>query len=326
MNTGKTKTDTGLPDLSQIHVLVVGDVMLDQYWFGAVERISPEAPVPIVAVDHGDKRGGGAANVALNVVGLGAKCTLLSVTGDDADATELEQMLVQHGINVIFIKDKGYNTTVKQRVISRNQQLIRLDFERRPDSELLSRCMDEFENLVGDAQSIIFSDYGKGCLSNIAEMIRYAKARAIPISVDPKGKSYARYRHANMITPNLAEFELVVGDIADDQQMHEKAKQLVNDIDIENLLVTLSEKGMKLFSNDDSMLYSPARAREVYDVSGAGDTVIACLGTLLASGLALKDILEIANAAAGIVVAKLGTAVANVDEINAALARSRESV
>ena len=319
-------TQAGLPDLGQIHVLVVGDVMLDQYWFGAVERISPEAPVPIVAVDHGDKRGGGAANVALNVVGLGAQCTLLSVTGDDAEADELEQMLVSQGINVIFIKDKNYATTVKQRVISRNQQLIRLDFERRPDPELLSRCMHEFKRLSGDSQSVIFSDYGKGCLSDIAQMIEHAKKQAMPISVDPKGKSYARYRNASMITPNLAEFELVVGDIADDEQMHEKAKQLVNDIGIENLLVTLSEKGMKLFSSDDTMLYSPARAREVYDVSGAGDTVIACLGTLLASGLNLSDILEIANAAAGIVVAKLGTAVANVEEINAALVRSRESV
>ena len=320
------KTDIGLPDLSQIHVLVVGDVMLDQYWFGAVERISPEAPVPIVSVDHGDKRGGGAANVALNVIGLGATCTLLSVTGDDTHAIELEQMLASQGINVIFIKDKQYDTTVKQRVISRNQQLIRLDFERKPGVELLSRCMREFENLVDNTQSVIFSDYGKGSLENITEMIKHAKARDIPVSVDPKGKSFSRYSHASLITPNLKEFELVVGDVINDEQMNEKAKQLVSTIAIDHLLITLSEKGMKLFSNDDSMHYSPARSREVYDVSGAGDTVIACLGTLLASQLDLESILEIANAAAGIVVAKLGTAVANVDEITAALARSRESV
>ena len=319
-------TQLGLPDLSQVHVLVVGDVMLDQYWFGAVERISPEAPVPIVAVDNGDKRGGGAANVALNVVGLGAKCTLLSVTGDDAHASELEQLLAEHGIDVIFLKDKHYETTVKQRVISRNQQLIRLDFERKPGAELLLQCQHKFEELVVTANSVIFSDYGKGCLSNITDMIKQAKAENIPVSVDPKGKSYSRYRHASLITPNLAEFELVVGDLDNEQMMNEKAKKLINEIAIDHLLVTLSEKGMKMYSSDNSMHYSPARAREVYDVSGAGDTVIACLGTLLASGLDTKNILEIANAAAGIVVAKLGTAVANIDEITAALAQRRESV
>lgn len=319
-------TCIGLPDLGQIHVLVVGDVMLDQYWFGEVERISPEAPVPIVAVDHGDKRGGGAANVALNVVGLGAKCTLLSVTGDDSHAVELEQMLIKKGINVIFIKDEHYETTVKQRVISRNQQLIRLDFERKPGIELLSRCMQEFEYLVDEKQSVIFSDYGKGSLENVTEMIKHAKSLDIPVSVDPKGKSYSRYSHASLITPNLKEFELVVGDVINDEQMNEKAKQLVSEIAIDHLLITLSEKGMKLFSNDERMHYSPAHAHEVYDVSGAGDTVIACLGTLLASQLDIENILEIANAAAGIVVAKLGTAVANVDEITTALARNRESV
>lgn len=316
----------GLPDLSRIHVLVVGDVMLDQYWFGAVERISPEAPVPIVTVDHGDKRGGGAANVALNVIGLGAKCTLLSITGDDSHAVELENMLSGRGINVIFIKDKQYNTTVKQRVISRNQQLIRLDFEGKPGVELLSRCLQAFDGLVDNTQSVIFSDYGKGCLDNITDMIGRAKALGIPLSVDPKGKSYTRYRHATLITPNLKEFELVVGELDHDEQMNEKARDLVMRTAIDHLLITLSEKGMKLFSNDGSMVYSPARAREVYDVSGAGDTVIASLGTLMASELDMKRILEIANAAAGIVVAKLGTAVANVEEITAALAHSRESV
>ncbi len=317
---------TGMPDLSEIEILVVGDVMLDQYWFGAVDRISPEAPVPVVAVNRGDKRGGGAANVALNVVSLGAKCTLLSVTGDDAHAAELESMLASRGINVIFVKDKKYDTTVKQRVISRNQQLIRLDFETQPGVELLAHCMQEYQDLVVNANAVIFSDYGKGSLENITEMIGHAKARGIPVSVDPKGKSFIRYRHATLITPNLSEFELVVGGVIDDSQMNEKAKRLISDIAIEHLLITLSEKGMKLFSSDGSMRYSPARAQEVYDVSGAGDTVIACLGTLLASQLDLEDILDISNIAASIVVAKLGTAVANVDEIGAALAQSRGSL
>lgn len=312
-----------LPDLSHIHVLVVGDVMLDEYWFGAVERISPEAPVPIVAVDHGDKRGGGAANVALNVVGLGAKCSLLSVTGDDEHAAELERILAPRGIEVLFIKDDQYDTTVKQRVISRNQQLIRLDFERRPGDQVLSRCQSKFAELIGSADSVILSDYGKGCLRNVNELINQAKSRNTPVSVDPKGRDFARYRHASLITPNFAEFELVVGDVKDEETMNEKARQLVSDIAIEHLLVTLSDKGMKLYSNDNSIHYSPARAREVYDVSGAGDTVIACLGTLMASELEMKGILEIANAAAGIVVAKLGTAVADVEEITAALTRSR---
>ena len=319
-------TSPGFPDLSQVHVLVMGDVMLDQYWFGAVERISPEAPVPIVAVDHGDKRGGGAANVALNVVGLGARCTLLSVTGDDEHAGELERMLTEHGIEVIFIKDNQYNTTVKQRVISRNQQLIRLDFETRPGDQILSRCQDKYAELIESADSVIFSDYGKGSLKNVSELINQAKTRNTPVCVDPKGRNFERYRNASLITPNLAEFELVVGDLENETVMNDKARRLVSEIAIDHLLVTLSEKGMKLYSSDNTMHYSPARAREVYDVSGAGDTVIACLGTLMASELDMRSIMEIANAAAGIVVAKLGTAVANVDEITTALTRSRAAV
>ena len=318
------KADSIMPDLGQTNVLVVGDVMLDQYWFGAVERISPEAPVPIVSVNRGDKRGGGAANVALNVVSLGAKCTLLSVVGEDHYADDLEKMLLDAGINVTFVRDPDYNTTIKQRVISRNQQLIRLDFEQKPSPGLLSDCFDRYVGLMDSADSIILSDYGKGCLEQVSDMIDRAGQSGTPVAVDPKGRDYSRYRKANLITPNLNEFEHVVGDIKDDQQMDEKARQLVADLDIEHLLITLSEKGMKLFTHDNQIYYSPARAREVYDVSGAGDTVIACLGTMLTSGLHMTEILEIANAAAGVVVAKLGTAVASGDEIRHALMRVKE--
>lgn len=317
-------THTLLPDLSGIHVLVIGDVMLDQYWFGAVERISPEAPVPIVSVNHGDKRGGGAANVALNVISLGAKCTLLSVVGDDHYADELEQMLIEAGIEVKFIKGQGYSTTIKQRVISRNQQLIRLDFEQMPDPELLQACQELFLEQLAAASTVIFSDYGKGCLANVGQMITAARQAGLPVAVDPKGRDYSRYRGASLITPNLAEFELVVGDVVDEPQMDEKAKQLVHEMEIEQLLITLSERGMKLYNCQDETHYSPARALEVYDVSGAGDTVIAAMGTLLASDLDIDRILEIANAAAGVVVAKLGTAVADTSEITQALLRIKE--
>ncbi len=312
------------PDLSQIHVLVVGDVMLDQYWFGAVERISPEAPVPIVTVNNGERRGGGAANVALNIVNLGAKCTLLSITGEDNNADELEQMLKASGVNVVFVKSPDYQTTVKQRVISRNQQLIRLDFEQLPDESLLQDCHQHYQDLIATANAVIFSDYGKGCLKNISTMIDQARENQLPVSVDPKGKDYSRYRNASLITPNLSEFEQVVGGVIDDLQMDNKARQLVTELNIGQLLITLSERGMKLYQQEGQIHYSPARAREVYDVSGAGDTVIACLGTLLASNLAIEQILEIANAAAGVVVAKLGTAVADVVEITDALNRIRE--
>ena len=315
------QSNLALPDLSGTHVLVVGDVMLDQYWFGNVERISPEAPVPIVSVDHGDRRGGGAANVALNVVSLGAKCTLLTVTGNDVYAADLEQLLSHYDIDVKFIKGDDYETTVKQRVISRNQQLIRLDFERKPDDRLLSQLESQYTDLLDSMDAVILSDYGKGCLKNITGLIDQSKTAQIPVCVDPKGRNYSRYRNASLITPNLSEFEHVVGDVNSDEELDEKAKQLVNELSIDRLLVTLSEKGMKLFSSDDHVYYSPARAIEVYDVSGAGDTVIACLGTLMASKMDIESILEIANAAAGVVVAKLGTAVADVDEISNALAQ-----
>ncbi len=317
-------SDTLFPDLSRIHVLVVGDVMLDQYWFGAVERISPEAPVPIVTVNNGDRRGGGAANVALNIVNLGAKCTLLSIVGEDHNAYELEQILKDAGVNVVFVKSFDYETTVKQRVISRNQQLIRLDFERIPGESLLNDCYDRYQDLMATASAVIFSDYGKGCLAQVSAMIDRARQKHLPVSVDPKGKDYSRYRNASLITPNLSEFEQVVGGVIDDDQMDDKAKRLVSELNIDQLLITLSERGMKLYQQDNQVHYSPARAREVYDVSGAGDTVIACLGTLLASNLDIDEILEVANAAAGVVVAKLGTAVADVNEITEALRRIKE--
>lgn len=317
--THSTQPYIELADLSDLNILVVGDVMLDQYWFGDVDRISPEAPVPIVNVTKEDKRCGGAANVALNVADLSARCKLISVTGDDVHADVLEQILLENNIEVEFIRDPQYQTTLKQRVIARNQQLIRLDFEKKPDHEILARVLNVFEQQIKSYDLIILSDYGKGGLSHVHEMIRIAKQHGKKISVDPKGSDWAKYKGATIITPNLNEFKQVKGRCETDEQMHKKAFELIAELDLEYLLITLSERGMMLYSKDQQVIYSPAQTREVYDVSGAGDTVIACLSTLIPVDMSLENKLKIANAAAGVVVAKIGTATASREEINLAL-------
>ena len=295
-------------------VLIVGDVMLDRYWFGDVERISPEAPVPVVKIARTEERPGGAANVARNAAALGAKPTLLSVTGDDEPGRALEALLRSEPIKTSFHRDPSLPTTVKLRVIGRQQQLLRIDFETTPSHEVLADKLAEYDRLLADCDLVILSDYGKGGLAHIATMIERAGAAGKRVLVDPKGDDWAKYRGASVITPNRAELRQVVGRWRDENDLVRRAQQLIHDLDIDALLVTRSEEGMSLFTAAGAE-HIPAQAREVYDVSGAGDTVIAALGTLLGAGADLSTAVHIANEAAGVVVGKLGTAVVTPDEL-----------
>ncbi len=308
-----------LPDFANIRVLVVGDVMLDRYWFGDVVRISPEAPVPVVSVAKREERAGGAANVARNVAALGARCTLLSVVGDDEAGEALGRILSEGDVDHHLLVDPQTSTTVKLRIVSRNQQLLRADFERKPTHEVLGQCLDQFQSLLGSSDVVVISDYGKGGLVHVAAMIDMARGHGVAVVVDPKGADFTRYRGATLITPNLRELEAVVGSCADETELERKARVLLAELSFEALLITRSEKGMNLFGRDGFVVHSPARAREVYDVSGAGDTVIAVMATALAARLPHEQALELANAAAGIVVGKLGTAVATRAELESQL-------
>jgi len=295
-------------------VLVAGDVMLDRYWFGDVERISPEAPVPIVRIARTEERPGGAANVARNAAALGARTTLLSVTGEDEAGAALARLLAADRVQTSFHRDPKLPTTVKLRVMSRQQQLLRIDFETAPSHEVLAGKLAEFDRLLADADLLILSDYGKGGLAHIATMIDRASAANTPVLVDPKGEDWDKYHGATVITPNRGEFRNVVGRWKDAAEMTAKAQALRTRLGVEALLVTRSEEGMSLYTADGTDDI-PAVAREVYDVSGAGDTVIAALGALLAAGADLHTAVRIANAVAGVVVGKLGTAVATPDEL-----------
>lgn len=307
-----------LPDCRDAHVLVVGDVMLDRYWFGDVSRISPEAPVPVVHVQRTEERPGGAANVARNIAALGGKATLLSVVGDDEAGRTLAYLLEVDRVNTIFHKDSSQPTTVKLRVIGRQQQLLRIDFETPPSHEVLQDKLGEFESLVDGVDIVILSDYGKGGLTHVANMISAAKRHGKRVLVDPKGDDYARYRGATLLTPNRSEFREVAGRWGNDSELSQKAEALRRDLELDALLVTRSEEGMSLFTPVGAT-HEPTRAREVFDVSGAGDTVIATMGLMLAAGLTLTDAMHCANLAAGIVVGKLGTATASREELLAAL-------
>jgi len=295
-------------------VLVVGDVMLDRYWFGDVERISPEAPVPVVKIVRSDERPGGAANVARNAAALGAHATLLSVTGDDEAGTVLAELLAGENVDARFLRDATQKTTVKLRVIGRQQQLLRIDFETAPSKELLAANLAEFGRSLGDVDVVLLSDYGKGGLAHIETMIAQARAAGRRVLVDPKGEDWNKYRGATLITPNRGELRQVIGRWRDEADLASRAHQLRASLGIDALLVTRSEDGMSLFS-DAGTLSIPAQAREVYDVSGAGDTVIATLGALIAAGASLEDAMRIANEAAGVVVGKLGTAVVHPAEL-----------
>jgi len=304
-----------LPSFEHARVLVVGDVMLDRYWFGDVSRISPEAPVPVLKVERIEERPGGAANVTRNVASLGAHCTLLSVVGDDEAGVCLEKLLAgQRKVTALLHRDNTISTTIKLRAIARQQQLLRIDFETQPSHEVLHAKLADFRARLPDADVVVLSDYGKGGLAHIAEMIRLARAAGKPVLVDPKGEDYARYSGATLLTPNRSEFREVAGSWKTEAELNAKAEKLRTELQLDALLVTRSEEGMSLYRAQD-VLNEPAQSREVFDVSGAGDTVIATLAVMLASGADLPFAVRIANRAAGIVVGKLGTAVVSREEI-----------
>lgn len=315
-----SRIDARLPSHERIaaaRVLVVGDAMLDRYWFGAVERISPEAPVPVVRIGREEERLGGAANVALNVKTLGAQTTLLSVVGVDEPAARLRRLLEAQHIDAVLGADARLQTIVKLRIIGRAQQLLRVDFESRPDHEVLASMTSDFERVLPDHDAVLFSDYAKGGLAHITRMIETARRLGKPVLVDPKGTDYSRYAGATAITPNQAELAEVIGPWENTQQLEQCAERLRSELGLEGLLLTRSEDGMSLF-DAAGHVHIPAEAREVFDVTGAGDTVIATLATLLASGLGLRDAMAIANRAGGIVVGKFGTAGVTYDELAAA--------
>jgi rfaE bifunctional protein kinase chain/domain len=300
--------------LSQARVLVVGDVMLDRYWHGQVDRISPEAPVPVVRVTQIEDRLGGCANVALNIASLGAQVSLLSVVGTDAEGQRLEQLIREHGIQAELRHDPNLQTTVKVRVIGRQQQLLRADFENEPQTEVLSSQTERFADLLPSHQVVLCSDYGKGGLAHIADMIGSARAQARPVLIDPKGSDYSRYAGATLITPNRAELQQVVGKWRNEAELTERTQALRAQLQLEAVLLTRSEEGMTLFDAQGA-LHVPAQAREVFDVTGAGDTVIATMAAALAAGLSLRDAVPWANKAAGVVVAKFGTASVSREEL-----------
>ena len=305
---------TNHKSLRNARVLVVGDVMLDRYWFGDVSRISPEAPVPVVKVSRSEERLGGAANVARNAAALGARVTLLSVVGRDEPGRRLHALLRQEKITARLHHDRTIDTTVKLRVIGRQQQLLRVDFETTPSHEILRSKLAEYARLVAGCDAVILSDYGKGGLAHITRMISLARRYGKPVLVDPKGEDFSRYQGASVITPNRAEFRAVVGDWDSEREFTDQAQRLRRKLKADALLVTRSEEGMTLFERS-RRLHVPAQAREVFDVSGAGDTVIATLAVMLAGGSGLGDAVRIANRAAGIVVGKFGTAVVSPEEL-----------
>ena len=300
--------------MAAAQVLVVGDVMLDRYWYGAVDRISPEAPVPVVRITREEERAGGAANVAYNVVTLGAQAALLTVVGADEASHKLEALLAKTGIQPHFGRDPELTTTVKLRVIGRQQQLLRLDFENTPKNELLASQTATFETLPPSHGAVLFSDYGKGGLGHITDMIARARAAGKPILVDPKGSDYARYQGTTVITPNRAELQQVIGHWRNEEDLRSKVGALRTQLKLDAVLLTRSEEGMTLF-DDEGELHVSAQAREVFDVTGAGDTVIATMAALVAAGVRLRDAVPIANKAGGIVVGKFGTATVSYAEL-----------
>ena len=300
--------------LAAARVLVVGDAMLDRYWFGAVERISPEAPVPVVRVNREEERLGGAANVALNVKTLGVQTTLLTVVGEDEPARKLQQLLEQKGVKTLLGHDPQLYTIVKLRVIGRSQQLIRVDFENTPDHEVLADMLGDFEKALPEHDAVLFSDYGKGGLEHIPRMIELARKAGKPVLIDPKGSDYNRYAGATVITPNRAELAQVIGPWSNESQLQERAQALRQQLGLDSLVLTRSEEGMSLFDAHGEAR-EHAKALEVFDVTGAGDTVIATLAAMLACGLTLRDALPIANRAGALAVGKFGNATLTYEEL-----------
>lgn len=305
---------TGTISFDAVRVLVAGDVMLDRYWFGEVGRISPEAPVPVVKIEKMQELPGGAANVARNAAALGARASLLSVVGRDEAATKLKRLLSKEHVLAQLHRDRSISTTIKLRVIARKQQVVRIDFETTPSHEALASKLRDFRRMLREADVVVLSDYGKGGLTHIAEMIGMARANGTPVLVDPKGDDYSRYRGATLITPNKQEFREVAGSWKTEDELTRKAQALRRSLGVEALLITRSEEGMTLYRRGER-LHVAAQAREVFDVSGAGDTVIATLGVMIGSGRDLAEAVDVANRAAGIKVGKFGTAVVYPHEL-----------
>lgn len=314
-----------IPDFSVARVLVAGDVMLDRYLFGGTSRISPEAPVPVVHVRTSDDRAGGAANVAVNLAVLGARTSLLGVVGRDIEADVLRSLLERLGIDCRFVQTDGRPTITKTRVQSRGQQLIRLDREETLSGGSPASLSAPLTEQLTGSDIVVLSDYGKGALSEVAGMIASCRERGVRVLVDPKGSDFDRYRGATLITPNQAEFEAVAGACRSEAELVERARHLLARLELEALLVTRSEKGMLLVAADDEPIFLSTHAREVYDVTGAGDTVIATLAASLASGADLESSAALANLAAGLVVRKIGVASVTPWELQVALHRRGEA-
>lgn len=308
-----------IPDFSASRVLVVGDVMLDRYWLGGTSRISPEAPVPVVRVESTADRPGGAANVAVNVGSLGGSSVVLGVTGDDANADALALQLRERDVEPEFVRLAGIPTITKLRVVSRHQQLIRLDFEDAAPGMDHEALLARFSALLADCDVVVLSDYGKGALARAQDFIQAARAAGRPVLVDPKGRDFTIYRGATVITPNRVEFEAVVGACRSEDDLIDKGQRLLRELDLSAVLITRGEEGMTLLREGEEALHLPTEAREVFDVTGAGDTVISVLAAGLAAGLELPEAMVLSNAAAGIVVGKLGTASVTVSELRQSL-------
>lgn len=295
-------------------LLVVGDVMLDRYWFGEVNRISPEAPVPVVRVERREERLGGAANVARNAVALGARTGLLGVVGEDEAGDQVQKMLTDLQVDSYLNRDSAVSTIIKLRVIGRQQQLLRIDFEHPPTDTVLRDKLTQFNTLLPQYDVVVLSDYAKGSLVNVADMISAARKAGKPVLVDPKGEDFTRYRGASVLTPNKAELRQVTGSWKSEEELTAKVHALRTSLELDALLLTRSEEGMSLYTAEQ-VVHIPAVAREVYDVSGAGDTVIATLATMIGTGMPIADAVSIANRAGGIVVGKLGTATVTREEL-----------
>ena len=300
-------------------VLVLGDVMLDRYWFGATNRISPEAPVPVVRVQQNEERAGGAANVAMNIASLNVPVTLLGLTGRDEAGAALTSLLQKQKIDCDFVQLTTHPTIMKLRILSRHQQLLRLDFEEDFQNVISEALLEKLESAVKNYGALILSDYGKGTLNEVQKMIQIARNANVPVLIDPKGTDFERYRGATLLTPNMSEFEAVVGKCHSEQDVINKGLKLISEINLTALLVTRSEKGMTLLRPNQPVYHLPTEAKEVFDVTGAGDTVISVLATALADGRSFEEACYLSNVAAGIVVGKLGTSTVSSVELENAI-------
>ncbi|ASU23027.1 bifunctional heptose 7-phosphate kinase/heptose 1-phosphate adenyltransferase [Vibrio qinghaiensis] len=314
-----------LPDYNDAGVLIIGDVMLDRYWYGPTGRISPEAPVPVVKVENSEERPGGAANVAMNIASLGGHAHIVGLTGVDEPAKVLTETLTALKVSCDFVALPNYPTITKLRVLSRGQQLIRLDFEDKFENTDPELILSRMELALPKVKAVILSDYAKGALEHVQQLIQKARAANVPVFIDPKGADFERYRGATLLTPNMSEFEQVVGKVKTEQELVEKGSALIEQFDLGALLVTRSEHGMTLLQRNQKPFHLPTLAKEVYDVTGAGDTVISVLAASVAAGKPLDEACALANAAAGVVVGKLGTSTVSTIELAEAVHGSKDT-